>query len=143
MPGRYCKDLNCLHGGKKLNRLRNIDTYLLDLDGTFYLGNTLYPWSLPFVNTMKALGKRFVFVTNNSSQNAKHYLHKSRNMGEDITEDQVFPSGQATINYIKKHNYPRKQYIVGTPALEEEFQEAGFILTDRDPQTDVLGFALT
>ncbi|MGB4250988.1 MAG: HAD family hydrolase, partial [Limnochordia bacterium] len=76
-----------------MNRLRNIDTYLLDLDGTFYLGNTLYPWSLPFVNTMKNLGKRFVFVTNNSSQNAKHYLHKIRNMGVDITEDQVFTSG--------------------------------------------------
>ncbi|NLO95564.1 MAG: HAD-IIA family hydrolase [Firmicutes bacterium] len=143
MPGRYCKDLNCLHGGKKLNRLRNIDTYLLDLDGTFYLGNTLYPWSLPFVNTMKNLGKRFVFVTNNSSQNAKHYLHKIRNMGVDITEDQVFTSGQATIYYLKKHNYPRKLYLVGTPALEEEFQEAGFILTDRDPQTVVLGFDLT
>jgi HAD superfamily hydrolase (TIGR01457 family) len=126
-----------------LNRLRNIDTYLLDLDGTFYLGNTLYPWSLPFVNTMKNLGKRFVFVTNNSSQNAKHYLHKIRNMGVDITEDQVFTSGQATIYYLKKHNYPRKLYLVGTPALEEEFQEAGFILTDRDPQTVVLGFDLT
>ncbi|MGB3853246.1 MAG: HAD-IIA family hydrolase [Limnochordia bacterium] len=126
-----------------MNRLRNIDTYLLDLDGTFYLGNTLYPWSLPFVNTMKNLGKRFVFVTNNSSQNAKHYLHKIRNMGVDITEDQVFTSGQATIYYLKKHNYPRKLYLVGTPALEEEFQEAGFILTDRDPQTVVLGFDLT
>jgi len=126
-----------------LNRLRSIDTYLLDLDGTFYLGNTLYPWSLPFVNTMKNLGKRFVFVTNNSSQNAKHYLHKIRNMGVDITEDQVFTSGQATIYYLKKHNYPRKLYLVGTPALEEEFQEAGFILTDRDPQTVVLGFDLT
>jgi ribonucleotide monophosphatase NagD (HAD superfamily) len=71
-----------------LNRLEKIETYLLDLDGTFYLGSNLYPWSLPFVETMRRLGKRFVFVTNNSSQNGKYYLEKIRKMGVDITEDQ-------------------------------------------------------
>jgi len=126
-----------------LHRLRNIETYLLDLDGTFYLGSNLYPWSLPFVETMNRLGRRFIFVTNNSSQNAKHYVQKIRGMGVEITEDQVFTSGQATIYYLKKHNYPRKLYLVGTPALEEEFREAGFMLTDKDPETVVLGFDLT
>lgn len=126
-----------------MNRLQNIDTYLLDLDGTFYLGSKLFPWSLPFVETMRRLNKRFIFVTNNSSQNPKYYLEKIRRMGVDITGDQVFTSGQATIYYLKKHNYPRQLYLVGTPALEEEFQEAGFILTDKDPQTMVLGFDLT
>lgn len=126
-----------------MHRLRNIETYLLDLDGTFYLGSNLYPWSLPFVETMNRLGRRFIFVTNNSSQNAKHYVQKIRGMGVEITEDQVFTSGQATIYYLKKHNYPRKLYLVGTPALEEEFREAGFMLTDKDPETVVLGFDLT
>jgi HAD superfamily hydrolase (TIGR01457 family) len=126
-----------------LNRLEKIETYLLDLDGTFYLGSNLYPWSLPFVETMRRLGKRFVFVTNNSSQNGKYYLEKIRKMGVDITEDQIFTSGQATIFYLKKYNYPKKLYLVGTPALEEEFKEAGFILTDEDPETVVLGFDMT
>ncbi|HHT43629.1 MAG TPA: HAD-IIA family hydrolase [Firmicutes bacterium] len=126
-----------------MNRLEKIETYLLDLDGTFYLGSNLYPWSLPFVETMRRLGKRFVFVTNNSSQNGKYYLEKIRKMGVDITEDQIFTSGQATIFYLKKYNYPKKLYLVGTPALEEEFKEAGFILTDEDPETVVLGFDMT
>jgi len=126
-----------------LNRLQRIDTYLLDLDGTFYLGSKLYPWSLPFVETMRRHGKRFVFVTNNSSQNAKYYLQKIRGLGVDVTEDQVFTSGQATIYYLKKHNYPQKLYLVGTPALEEEFKEAGFILTAEEAETVVLGFDLT
>lgn len=126
-----------------MNRLEKIETYLLDLDGTFYLGSNLYPWSLPFVETMRRLGKRFVFVTNNSSQNGKYYLEKIRKMGVDITEDQIFTSGQATIFYLKKYNHPKKLYLVGTPALEEEFKEAGFILTDEDPETVVLGFDMT
>ena len=124
-------------------KLQNIETFLLDLDGTFYLGNQLFPWSLPYVQTMERLGKRFVFVTNNSSQNGDYYVKKIRKMGVKITEDQVFTSGQATIFYLLKHNYPKKIYLVGTPALEQEFTGAGFILTEKDPETVVLGFDLT
>lgn len=126
-----------------MKQLHTIETYLLDLDGTFYLGDHLFPWSIPFVETMERLGKRFVFVTNNSSQNGNYYVEKIRKMGVDITPDQVFTAGQATIFYLKKYNYPKKLYLVGTPALEEEFTEAGFILTDQDPETIVLGFDMT
>jgi len=126
-----------------MNKLKTIETFLLDLDGTFYLGDQLYPWSLPFVQTCEELGKRFIFVTNNSSQNGNHYVQKLRKMGVNITDDQVFTSGQATIYYLKKYNYPQKIYLVGTPALEEEFRSAGFILTAKDPEAVVLGFDLT
>lgn len=64
-------------------------------------------------------------------------------MGVSITADQVFTAGQATIFYLKKYDYPRKIYLVGTPSLEEEFRQAGFILTEEDPETVVLGFDLT
>lgn len=124
-------------------QMNAIETFLLDLDGTFYLGDHLFPWSLPFVETMEKLGKHFIFVTNNSSQNGDYYVKKIRNMGVNITEDQVFTAGQATIFYLKKYNYPKKIYLVGTPALEQEFTEAGFILTKEDPETIVLGFDLT
>lgn len=126
-----------------MDKLRNIDTFLLDLDGTFYLGDHLYPWSLPFVATCERLGKRFIFVTNNSSRKGDYYVEKIRKMGVSITADQVFTAGQATIFYLKKYDYPRKIYLVGTPSLEEEFRQAGFILTEEDPETVVLGFDLT
>lgn len=126
-----------------MDKLRSIDTFLLDLDGTFYLGDQLYPWSLSFVDVCEKLGKRFIFVTNNSSQNGDYYVEKIRKMGVTITEDQVFTSGQATVFYLKKYDYPKKIYLVGTPALEEEFSQAGFVLTKKDPETVVLGFDLT
>lgn len=126
-----------------MDRVNNIETFLLDLDGTFYLGDQLYPWSLPFIEACERLGKRFIFVTNNSSENGNHYVEKLRGMGVTITNDQVFTAGQATIFYLKKYNYPKKIYLVGTPALEEEFSAAGFILTDEDPEAVVLGFDLT
>lgn len=126
-----------------MERLKDITTFLLDLDGTFYLGDELFPWSLPFVEACKQFGKRFIFVTNNSSQNGAHYVSKLRSMGVEITADQVFTSGQATIFYLKKYSYPKKIYLLGTPALEEEFSAEGFCLTDKDPEAVVLGFDLT
>ena len=124
-------------------KLSNIETFLLDLDGTFYLGDQLYPWSLPFVHACARLHKRFIFVTNNSSQNADHYVKKLRKMGVTITNNQVFTAGQATIFYLEKNNYPKRIYLLGTPALEEEFRTAGFFLTKKDPEVVVLGFDLT
>ena len=126
-----------------MDKLKKIKTFLLDLDGTFYLGDQLYPWSLPFVHACERLNKRFIFVTNNSSQNGNHYVEKLRKMGVTITDEQVFTAGQATIFYLKRYNYPKKIYLVGTPALEEEFSAAGFILTKKDPEAVVLGFDLT
>ena len=126
-----------------MNKLSSIETFLLDLDGTFYLGDQLYPWSLPFVNACERLHKRFIFVTNNSSQNGDHYVQKLRKMGVAITDKQVFTAGQATIFYLKKYDYPKRIYLLGTPALEEEFRAAGFILTEKDPEIVVLGFDLT
>lgn len=126
-----------------MGKLKNITTFLLDLDGTFYLGDQLFPWSLSFVETCRRFSKHFIFVTNNSSQNGAYYVRKLRSMGVEITDEQVFTAGQATIFYLKKYDYPKKIYLLGTPALEQEFTEEGFMLTKKDPEAVVLGFDLT
>lgn len=120
-----------------------IRTFLLDLDGTFYLGDKLFPWSLDFVDTVRSQGKNFIFVTNNSSRHGRYYVEKIRKMGVDISADQVFTSGEATIYHLLKYNYPKRLFLLGTPDLEEEFQAAGFTLTDREAELVVLGFDMT
>jgi len=123
--------------------MQNIRTFLLDLDGTFYLGNQIFPWSLDFVETVRAQNKNFIFVTNNSSRHGRYYVDKIRKMGVDITDDQVFTSGEATIYHLRKYNYPKKLFLMGTPDLEEEFQAAGFELTAEEAELVVLGFDMT
>lgn len=123
--------------------MQEIRTFLLDLDGTFYLGDQLFPWSLDFVDTVRSQGKNFIFVTNNSSRHGKRYADKIRGMGVDISDDQVFTSGQATIYHLLKYNYPKKIFLLGTPDLEEEFEEAGFELTATEAEVVVLGFDMT
>lgn len=124
-------------------RLRNVGTFLLDLDGTFYLGDQLFPWSLKFVEKLKRLGKEFIFVTNNSSRNAGYYAQKITRLGVPVGPERIFTSGEATIYYLKKNGFDRNLYLLGTSDLEEEFRQGGFNLTPNNPAAVVLGFDLT
>ncbi len=124
-------------------KLSQINTFLLDLDGTFYLGDTLFPCSLGFIRRLEELGKKYIFVTNNSSRNAAYYIAKLTKMGVRLQPDQVFTSGEATRYFLKNNQYSNNIYLVGTPDLEEEFRQAGYNLAGDNPATVVLGFDLT
>ena len=123
--------------------LRHVDCFLLDMDGTFYLGEQLLPGALRLIDVLARQGRDFLFLTNNSSRHGAIYAQRITDLGLAIGADKVFTSGEATALYL--HDlYPRARiYLVGTPALEEEFAAHGFILTDEDPNLAVLGFDTT
>ena len=123
--------------------LRKIKLFLLDLDGTFYLGPHLFPWSLGFMATLKQQGKHHLFLTNNSSASRAHYANKITNMGFNTTPSDVFSSTTATIVYLKKHHPAARLYVLGTPLMEQELQEAGLTLVQENPDIVLLGFDQT
>jgi HAD superfamily hydrolase (TIGR01457 family) len=127
----------------KLTKLTNTRLFLLDMDGTFYLGDKLLPGALEFIDICRSKGIDFLFLTNNSSKHRGQYADKLRGMGLEITEDKIFTSGEATAIFLQKQNQNAKLFVVGTPALEEEFRNHGFSLVDNKPDFAVLGFDTT
>jgi len=126
--------------------LKEKAVYLLDMDGTIYLGDELIDGSKKFLETIKQKGKRYIFLTNNSSKNKEAYVGKLNNLGIPASEEEVFTSGEATTMYLKKEKPGAKVYLLGTKALEDEFIRAGFILEkERHKDIDyvVLGFDTT
>ncbi len=123
--------------------LADIQCFLLDLDGTFNLGGQLIEGSLDFIHTLSRLGKGYLFLTNNSSKSRAQYAEKIRQLGLPIPEEQVLTSGQAAALHLQSRHASRRIYLVGTPALEEEFRRCGLRLDDRDPELAVLGFDTT
>jgi 4-nitrophenyl phosphatase len=123
--------------------LLHVRCYLLDMDGTFNLGEELLEGSLRFIETLKELRKDFLFLTNNSSKHRRLYAEKITRLGLPIPEDKVFTSGEATALYLNEKYSSASVYVVGTPALEEEFLQHGFRLEENDPQLLVLGFDTT
>ena len=123
--------------------LLRVKCFLLDMDGTFNLGNELIDGSLYFIETLNKLNKDYLFLTNNSSRHSRQYAEKITGLGLSISEDKVFTSGEATALYLQTEKPSCSVYVVGTPALEEEFAQHGFRLEENDPQCVVLGFDTT
>jgi len=106
----------------------------LDMDGTIYKGNTLFPFTISVLADLKKHGIRYSFLTNNSSKSRKNYLHHLTNIGISATPDEVYTSGQAAIDYLRyAHPDVKRLFILGTPGLIAEFEEAGFISTEDNP----------
>lgn len=116
---------------------------MLDMDGTFYLGEQLFPWSLGFIETLKKLGIGFLFLTNNSSKNRRLYAEKISRMGLQVSEEKVLTSGEATAIYMEEKHPGARLFVAGTPSLLDEFSSRNFTLDDQDPEAVVLGFDTT
>ncbi|ACM59457.1 HAD superfamily hydrolase (TIGR01457 family) [Caldicellulosiruptor bescii] len=118
---------------KNSSILKNIDLFLLDLDGTVYLGEKVFEGAREFIKLLNKNQKEFLFLTNNSSKSSEEYYSKLLNMGFEITKENVFTSGQAMGIYIKtihKKEKPPRVYVVGTTSLKRELKSMGIVVVD-------------
>ena len=101
--------------------LSRIRYFCLDMDGTVYLDSVWIDGAKDFLAALTASGRKFCFMTNNSSKSADIYIEKLHSMGLVIDpETQLVTSGHATIDYLLR-NYPgRKVYIATMHAYDAE-----------------------
>jgi HAD superfamily hydrolase (TIGR01457 family) len=121
-------------------RLAQVKCFLLDMDGTFYLGDRLIDGALRFIKTVQARGQDFLFLTNNSSKGAEQYADKITRLGLPVGADKVLTSGAATAMHLSAVQPGARVFVVGTPALEAEFEKRAFKLSEAAPDLAVLGF---
>ncbi len=127
-------------------KLKDIRCFLLDMDGTVYLGNNLIDGSLAFFEKIEKMGKKYVFITNNSSKNSQEYQYKLKSLGLEVDLVNIINSGEVTADYIKKQKKNATVYLVGTPSLEKVFKNHNINITNnKDEMVDylVLGFDTT
>lgn len=120
------------------DKFENVNLFLFDMDGTLYLGNRLYDFTKELLHTIKSSGRRYLFITNNSSKSVSDYVIKLKNLGIDCDEDDFLTSSQATVWYLKR-NYPNKKlYVCGTKSLTAELVSGGFKVTDNINETECI-----
>ena len=106
----------------------------LDMDGTIYMGSTLFPFTKDFFRILEGCGISYSFLTNNPTKSREDYVKKLAFLGIEATTDQVLTSSRATIGYLRTHlPWARRLYLMGTPSMQKEFEDEGFILTADDP----------
>ncbi len=103
--------------------LEDTDLFVLDMDGTFYLGDDILEGALDFLEAVKRAGKNYIFFTNNSSTSPKLYIDKLSKMNCHIGRDKIMTSGDVMIRYLKSMHPSKSVYLLGTPALLENFRE--------------------
>ena len=123
--------------------LSRIKLFLLDMEGTFYAGGKLLPGSKRFLEAIGEQGADYLFMTNDSSLNRYEYAAKLGAMGLETPHTKVLTSGYATCAYLKRRQPDAKVYLVGTPALQDEFIRERIDVVNTMPDYIVLGFDTT
>ena len=124
--------------------MKKYKLYLLDMDGTIYLGNNLFPQTPPFLKFVRDSGGDFMFLTNNSSSSADKYVNRLHSMGLDyIKKSDFLTSTHATVDFLHENYSGKKLYALGTNSFVSELKDNNInVVTDIEEGIDalVMGF---
>jgi len=133
-----------------IENLKEIKCFLLDMDGTIYLGDTVIDGTHEFLDVLKKQNKRAMYITNNSSKATSQYVEKLSRLGISSKKEDFFTSVDALVYNLKNIKPGARLFVLGTPAFEEHLREEGFEIVkeyyteyDRKPDFVILAFDLT
>ena len=115
--------------------LNDISTYIFDLDGVLYLGDTPIPHASDAVKRLQNKGKQVYFLTNNSGRTRADYQDKLRTVNNlDVPESSIFTSAYATALYLSSCGASGKTaFVIGEPGLAKELRDTGHLTTVTEP----------
>ncbi len=112
-----------------IEKLKNKKLFLLDMDGTIYLDNDLFDGVLDFLDHIRSIGGKYMFLTNNSSKSVTKYIEKLSKLGICSDATDFLTSTDATALYLQKCGY-KKIYAFGTSSFKAQLLGSGLPITD-------------
>ncbi|NLO33931.1 MAG: HAD-IIA family hydrolase [Candidatus Hydrogenedentes bacterium] len=123
--------------------INRINAFLLDMDGTVYLGPNLIDGAVEFISYLQQSEIPFLFLTNNPSADSDYYQNKQKRMGINVEVSSILTAGAATARYLQKETLYRRLCVLGTPSFEQELLRVGMDLEHEDPEAVVIAFDKT
>lgn len=123
-----------------MDKLQACDLFLLDMDGTLYLGDDVFEGASEFIKTLSEQGKRYIYLTNNSSRSGIDYVERLNSLGFPCEKENVFTSGMATAMYLNEKFPKNRVYPVGTERFITELKSYGVDISENDPNVVAVGF---
>lgn len=121
-------------------QLAGVRCFLLDMDGTFYLGDRLIEGSLDFLDALGRTGRQCLFLTNNSSKSGAFYHQKLERMGVPTPFRQVLTSGQAAARYVTKQYPGQKAFLLANDMETAEMEALGVRVDQEYPDYVLIAF---
>ena len=118
---------------------RPVDTWLTDMDGVLVHEEDAIPGAAEFVEALKASGKRFLVLTNNSIFTPRDLRARLLASGIDVPEESIWTSALATAQFLADQRPGGSAYVVGEAGILTAMHDIGYVMTDRSPDYVVLG----
>lgn len=119
--------------------------YLIDLDGTAYLGNEVIKETIQFTDALKEKGIPFLFVTNNSTKTETDVVNKLVSMGYNVDESNILTTAHATAMYVKKYHANEPAFVIGEGGIISALRDIDtpFVDNEHDAKLVVVGLDST
>lgn len=117
---------------------RLYDAYIFDLDGTVYLGDALLPHAGETITTLRAQGKRTVFLSNNPTHSRSAYAEKLTRLGLPTPPGDIVNSSIVMVDFLRREMPGARLFAIGEEPLCNALRAAGFRLTENARETDAV-----
>jgi NagD protein len=118
---------------------REIHSWLMDMDGVLVREEEPVPGADQFIARLRELGTRFMVLTNNSIYTARDLAARLRASGLDVPEERIWTSALATARFLEDQRPGGSAFVIGEAGLTTALHNAGYTLTERNPDYVVLG----
>jgi NagD protein len=109
------------------------------MDGVLVHEGSLIPGADEFIKRLRDSGRRFLVLTNNSIYTPRDLRARLATVGIDLPEESIWTSALATAQFLDSQRPNGSAFVIGEVGLTTAMHEAGYILTERDPDYVVLG----
>ncbi|HEX6796094.1 MAG TPA: HAD-IIA family hydrolase [Ktedonobacterales bacterium] len=116
-----------------------VSAYLMDMDGVLIRGPQLVPGADEFIARLRQHGIPFLILTNNSLYTPRDLQVRLGRLGLHVEPDELFTSALATAQFLQRQAPGGTAFAIGEAGLTTALHDAGYILTDLQPEYVVLG----
>lgn len=113
--------------------------YLIDMDGVLLRGRTIIPGADAFISRLQTSGSEFLVLTNNPRYTPADLAHRLGTLGLEVPAERIFTSAQATARFLQSQKPGGTAFVLGESGLTSAIHNAGYVITDINPDYVVLG----
>jgi NagD protein len=111
----------------------------MDMDGVLVHEEEAIPGAPEFIAALTARDLPFLVLTNNSIYTRRDLAARLRAVGLDVPEDSIWTSALATAGFLQDQRPDGTAFVIGETGLTTAMHQAGYTLTERNPDYVVLG----
>lgn len=119
--------------------IENIECWLTDMDGVLVSEQQALPGAAELLAQWRVNDTSFLVLTNNSIYTARDLAARLHGMGLDVPEERIWTSALATADFLANQAPGGSAFVVGEVGLTTALHDAGFIMTEADPDFVVVG----